>query len=699
MPSSASADASELRTGPTGEHALRSPTRLQLPACRNCRLRKVRCDRKSPKCSNCWKSKTACVIVDPETGEQYARDYLRQLEDEEAALKAKLGDDSANAPMSDSIDQPEGPLTGGTTVSATVSHSYYVGAGSGLGVLHNILSDPRWQEHRVRIMHQLAATRPNIPGQHVQPNCLPSLPEAEALLDNYFSRFHIHHTFLLRHEVLAIFHRLYSATAAENPATVQDRFRLFMVFAISTTTRHRAGLSPENPYGYFKAAEEYLGQIPLIKDLDAVQNLLLVARFGMYHQLRISPWEISQVCMRQCIEWRLNMPRLNTLDPLREQHRRRIFWECYILDRYSSGILGRPFAIMEDDIHVGLPIDADDETLMASTAPSLDDVPGNTTSRPTELSVFIHCIKLRQISSRIHTKFYAGAGVDMKFTESVKSTRSARNLSIGHVYTCFSRFQAELNAWRLTAPVYPHPRSLYERPEWHDFLHEKDLMLLARGALHNIPPRSLTAIDVLKDIFTACYGSARQVIELYALLMDKGAITWTRSYFQVIFTAGLTLIYCLSLDVVKFDAHESGIHQSLDTCQRILQFFKEKMPDAGSFTLAFELLKTECVKPRNVAEDEERQLTVTMPYQSVDQYQSSSGSGTHTLDLSSFPVVPDVQYNTFVDPQLYDLNTGETNMGFADDLDLMTQLEAGLGEYAWGWIPMDENFPNEMSLH
>jgi hypothetical protein len=699
MPSSTAADTSEAWSTVTDNPA-RTPAGLQLPACQKCRLRKVRCDRSSPKCSNCVRSKAACIIVDPETGEQYARDYLRQLEEEEATLKARLGDraipsyDPPPVLSFESVAQTVGP----PTVGSTASHSYYVGDGSGLGFLHNILSDPRWQEHRVRIMHQLAA-RPRIQKSHVQPNPLPSPPEAEALLNNYFTRFHIHHTFLLRHEVLSIFNRLYSPLV-DNPVTIQDRFRLFMVFAISATTRHRAGLSPENPYGYFKAAEGYLGSIPLIKDLDAVQNLLLIARFGMYHHVT-SLWEISQVCMRQCIEWRLHMPRLSPLNLLSEQHRRRIFWECYILDRYSSGILGRPFAISEDDISIGLPIDADDEALMTSTAPTLDDMPQNTSSRPTELSIFIHCIKLRQISSRIHTRFYTGTGSGSHLNSMAKRGRSSGHISIGHVYTYFSRFQMELKAWRLTAPIYPSPRSLYERPEWHDFLYEKDLMLLARGALHNIPPRSLIATGVFKEVFTACYVSARQVIELYANLMAKRAITWTRSYFQVIFTAGLTLIYCSNLDVVKVNAKDSDIQQSLDTCERILQFFKEKMPDAGSFTLAFELLKTECLKNPILSDEELRHTGSSIPYESLDQGPTSSTSGLSNVNMGPLTnplAIPDMLYNPSVDLQLYDLNMGEPDFGITDNLSLMTQLEAGLGEYAWGWIPMDDNFSNQLSL-
>ncbi|OAL44825.1 hypothetical protein IQ07DRAFT_636080 [Pyrenochaeta sp. DS3sAY3a] len=512
-----------------------------LPACQKCKIRKVRCDRQAPKCSNCTKGNSACIVIDPVTGEQYARDFIRQLEEHEARLIARAGETSVGArtatvPTSDETEQtPRGPPTG----ESTGSHGGFVGDGSGLGFLHSILSEAKWQQHRGRILSQLS-TRPKILKQHLTPNPMPLLQEAEQLLENYFTRFHIHHTFLLRQDVISIFNRIYnpSTSSLETP-TPQDHFRLLMVFAISSTTRYRADLSSEHPYGYFMAAESYLGVIPLIKDTEAILNLLLVARFGMYHHIGTSLWEISQLCMRQCIEWQLHSQPRVALDPLTEQHHRRIFWECYVLDRYSSGILGRPFAILESEISVPLPVDMSDDDIVNSGASCLDTIPRGDMSEPTELSVFVFCIKLRRISSRIHSTFYSGRNPSSQGDRS--HARVAEFKSIGHVYTAFSKLRKELTDWRTTAPVFPIPRSLYERSEWHDFLLEKDMLLLSRGAMHNVSSKSQIKGGVAKELLTACYLSASRVIQTYSDLMDKRAITWTRSYFQVIFTAGLTL--------------------------------------------------------------------------------------------------------------------------------------------------------------
>lgn len=98
-----------------------------------------------------------------------------------------------------------------------------------------------------------------------------------------FGRFHIHHTFLLRQNVLDTFQRVYDPGPTTN-ATSVDRFRLLMIFAVSAITRYRAGLSSEHPYGYYLAAQAYLGSVPLIGSVEAVENLLLIARFAMYHR-------------------------------------------------------------------------------------------------------------------------------------------------------------------------------------------------------------------------------------------------------------------------------------------------------------------------------------------------------------------------------------------------------------------------------
>lgn len=404
----------------------------------------------------------------------------------------------------------------------------------------------------------------------------------------------------------------------------------------------------------------YLGSIPLIKDPDAIQNLLLIARFGIYHHIGTSLWEISQLCMRQCIEWSLHTKALNVSDLLTEQHHRRIFWECYVCDRFSSGILGRPFAILESEISVPLPVDSNDEAISASNATSLDQIVAPLVGSPTELSTFIWHTQLRRISSRIHSTFYTGRSQGSQ--RSTEGIRTSALKSVGYVYASFLRFEKELRAWRDSAPIFPSPDGLYQSPEWHEFLFEKDRLLLARGAMHNIPAQPYAPTTAAKDILNACFTSATRTIELYAELMKQGLITWTRSYFQVIFTAGLTIIYYASLNPLKdglcmLATGNASIQDPIGTlnlCSTVLYFFREKMPDAGSFAVVFDVLKDECIK-----------------------------------DLPPSPTQHLEHLTNQPSGQSFDYENQDFGMlGFTDDL--INQLEAGLGEYAWGSLNMEE---------
>jgi hypothetical protein len=53
--------------------------------------------------------------------------------------------------------------------------------------------------------------------------------------------------------------------------------------------------------------------------------------------------------MRICIENRLHK-RDRYCEPMIDQMKRRIFWVCYVSDRHSSSVLGRPMAIQDEEI-------------------------------------------------------------------------------------------------------------------------------------------------------------------------------------------------------------------------------------------------------------------------------------------------------------------------------------------------------------
>jgi hypothetical protein len=478
-----------------------------------------------------------------------------------------------------------------------------------------------------------------------------------------------------------------------NAGSPQDRFRLFMIFAISGVTRYRAGISKEHPLGYYLAALALVQSIPLIGSPDAIQNSLLMARFGMYQHIGTSLWDISQFCMRQCVELGYHAPPQIVQAPLVEQKQRRIFWECYILDRYSSGILGRPFAIADDDISVELPILADDDALKLANVTSLSSISDTPPPFPTEVSVFVFYIQLRRISSRIHTEFFNGR---RQHSHSAHSTPMPFT-SAGYVQVMVQEFLSQLDTWRQSAPIFATPKSLYERPDFYDFLLEKDKLILVRGAMNvapklrnNAPPQQLLVQALL---------SATRVITLYSSMLKTSYITWTRSYFQGIFTAGLSILFCINMGShVDLGPFPDGIHphSTLQLCSEVLHSFEREMPDVRSFAIVFDELKDAVIRKVQPNPDDdtvyeqtclstsERRLTRDFAQGvSVQQAQIQSANTTNEFNAMSMDTDMNATYLNPFSAEAADLDWPIMTEEF------MESLEAGLGEYAWGFAGDD----------
>lgn len=498
---------------------------------------------------------------------------------------------------------------------------------------------------------------------------------------------------MIRSDVQNAFKRVYSpeTVASSSP---QDYFRLYMIFAISGVSRFRSGLSSEHPYGYYLAALTHIEAVPLIGSADAIQNLLLIARFGMYHHIGTSLWDISHFCMRQCIELGYHLPAPSNTMLLEDQKCRRIFWECYVLDRYSSGILGRPFAIADEDVGALLPILANDEEIEHMSSPFGLDAATIAMQHITELSVCVFCIQLRRITSRIYSEFYTGR----KHSAQSGTTTPSQHLTAGHVETKLQEFLAELEAWRKDAPVFAFPRSLYERPEWYDFMMEKDKLILIRGAMHIAPKKRNGTPSA--SLLNLCYETASKVITLYADLKQRRHITWTRSYFQTLFTAGLSVVYSLSLRT-DTDNELSGDHLFvLERCAEVLESFKQDMPDAGSFAVVFGHLKQELlVKRPSLATDNAATLIGARDQLSSGEtqiWQQQSQPG-----LAAFPLDDNPSINALDD---FALPGFDASLLAHQPLDwLMTEgtmenIEAGLGEYAWGSAGLDLYQWNHLDL-
>ncbi|KIW19818.1 hypothetical protein PV08_00393 [Exophiala spinifera] len=666
----------------------------KIPACERCRIRKVKCDGNPPKCTGCTRSNSACIIVDVGTQERFSRDSIHQLERRLEHLESITHQLPGEATR-------DNPTTPGLSRHGS---SHFVGDGSGLGLLRQISMDANTASLSHARLHEGITSTPYTI-ETVAAHMLPSLELANTLVERHFNHMHLHHPLLARFLVEEMLQRVYGKSLL--PASSEDYYRLFMIFAISSVTMFRRGEIQEHPYGYFRAAQQYAPEVSIIGSISAIQNLLLIARFAMYYHIDCSIWDIARLCMRQCVELGLHRRPASSLPPVEEQIRRNVFWDCYIHDRYSSGILGRPFAIAEDDIETLLPIDADEEDLVNSTAASLDEVDMDSFTKPNKASVFRFVVELRRLTTRVSNAF---------FSSSDQRSMSRTMADAGRVKLDLDRFLVEMQLIRDAAPVFYDPKSLYQRPQWYDFMVEKDRLTLIRGALARLPKDNF---HPPRWMLRTYLQSAVNVIELYTSMFAKGHITWTRSYLQILFTTGLAIIYSLSL--LRPNEARPGFDTESDfgrelralmSASELMQRFVSEMPDAGQFVQVFDVLVKQYTGTRarpsrnatppiavdNTAPQESNLHVGQGPrVHKAAVFDVVNAPEEHGVDLTNNSALPTYEWGqTYSHNQDYgidfdfDLDDPQNYFSFTgDNNNLLGQMAAGVGEYAWA-IPPSE---------
>ncbi|SMR64686.1 unnamed protein product [Zymoseptoria tritici ST99CH_3D1] len=263
---------------------------------------------------------------------------------------------------------------------------------------------------------------------------------AEFLVITYMNESHVQKPFLLTDYVANLVQEIYSHTPPE-ASDAQDLFRLYMICAISAVPLRRRGLEQQHPYSFFLAASAYFDKANFSSGVEALQNLFLLARFAVY--FHIGAIELGRICIGICIEQELHLPPLFEIPPLEEQHRRRLFWESYVLDRHSATVLGRPLAILDDDIEVELPVNMSDHDLATLKPITLDHVPQN----------------LENSTSPMARAFFAST----KAKSSVSQNSPVQHTTdFSEVYDKLQKLLDELEEWRHNAPMFTDITAFYQ---------------------------------------------------------------------------------------------------------------------------------------------------------------------------------------------------------------------------------------------
>jgi hypothetical protein len=418
-------------------------------ACRRCKVRKQKCDGSRPSCSNCTNSDSTCEYDFSHSLNRNQEQYLRarrRVEELEGALgrltQTGHGPSLDASPSATSspppLDNPPRSVTGSvigspSEPSRTLQNLALQAAG---GFVGSPSADTFGQVLQAVVSGKTGFDRSAPSGllnQNLTPKSLESANQPtstdnitlagipDVIADRMISKGYLHYIAILwpvmQPSQLQRLHR--------NRAQLEDRFEiaaLHLVYAAAgrflETTGETGSFRSEQHY---RSAMALLGEIlTLSASVQTVQILLLLAMYGLRAPRGPGAWPLVGIAMRMCIE--LGMHRKSANVPGRHAEAadqlRCMFWSCYCLDRQTSIILGRPFAIADQDIDAELPIGVDDESRRS-------------------LAPFAHICRLRMIESRIQQTIYR---VDKAIDSANIKVEIEANLK-------------ELEAWKATIPI------------------------------------------------------------------------------------------------------------------------------------------------------------------------------------------------------------------------------------------------------
>ncbi|KAI6782178.1 uncharacterized protein J7T54_002415 [Emericellopsis cladophorae] len=139
-----------------------------------------------------------------------------------------------------------------------------------------------------------------------------------------------------------------------------QRGKLWALFAVGELYSARSASDKAFPgMAYFAKALRVIGRSHERPNVEAIETRLILAFFSLALNRRYSAYWISGTSMRMAIVigLHLHIPPSQIGDAAVCEHRKRVFWSAYIIDRMWASMLGHPPAVQDEDIDVGLPSD------------------------------------------------------------------------------------------------------------------------------------------------------------------------------------------------------------------------------------------------------------------------------------------------------------------------------------------------------
>ncbi|KAM0716412.1 hypothetical protein Q7P37_007857 [Cladosporium fusiforme] len=476
----------------------------------------------------------------------------------------------------------------------TASEPYYVGSSSGATIAQMIQSSifrgasTRGSNYTATASsHQNSSTSerttpPSSEGySHLSTIDFPHPEQARMLFDMFFERIHTRWPLLDR----VVYEDLFTKQYISGGLTVIERSIFHLIYAITarflTLTRQLCSVDSER---HLAAATEPMDIILEQHSLVTLQFLVLLGVHGQRSPYGAGAWSQIRYALSVCIEMGLHRKRtkISSVQEARDvEIRRRIFWSCYCLDRATSIVLGRAFAISDRDINVELPSAGGQFWTLTHNEPR-DPSKGPWSN----VEPFVHIIKLDKINSRIYKAVFR---VDRDVQNGSAEERARLDDKMAAIKT-------DLDEWLRTCPQTPKhghkttwmydPESAYlDASDFYGVQYHKAVLFLYTALLPDLKtsdPRFIT-----------CARSAESVCTAYKRLNQNRTLTYTMISLHSCFVAGLTMVYCIWRDRSLFS------YDSLEAtrdCSQSLTIFGEKWPGAVKYRDIFDALSGNLLK-------------------------------------------------------------------------------------------------------
>ncbi|KAE8552702.1 hypothetical protein EYB25_004081 [Talaromyces marneffei] len=412
-------------------------------ACLNCHDSKVRCSGGNP-CRNCARKPegTECVYPYRDRKVQVQESYLNWLKHEVSLIKGKeiSEEDIVKQPsqtqytpetFEENDDSPErfgnvdvdlkNPLIEDKAWFVTDSASWqpiYIGEaactafGTRLRQFMNgnepvaPLSRSKYSKHKDFLRMAAPAPRFEWPNR-AYANLL--LKVALRFLGNDY---HL----MLRKSTLERMDTIYRTQSLEDPVFVCKLFALFSMGEMYSNRRLGSTKGPDVPgTGYFVQAMSLTQDMHEEASVVYVEALLIIALYSLALNRTKSAYSYAGMALRLCLTLGLhhNVPEGYAISAVEREHRIRVWWSVYIIDRMTSSKLGHPVTVQDSDIDVDLP--------------SMENLTPSEQEEFSDPSHLIAHVKLARISGDIISDIYGRSSQTKAFVQSVqKILRSLR---------------------------------------------------------------------------------------------------------------------------------------------------------------------------------------------------------------------------------------------------------------------------------